>query len=528
MTIIRTTSMFAALLIAGMLACSSNSVVAPPTDNGSNTELPCACINPTECTAQLNGNPCLQATCENCVCGSRPLDIDCDDGNPSTVKDHCSTSGVCQGFPSLCGDHICNPATSENCDSCELDCACATGTHCKDTTCVANGICPNAVCEPDENCLICAADCGCGDGKACSDGTCLDCAAYCKATNKECGLSEGCNCGECPQGFQCDMVNHCYGAGVCGNTRCEADENCLNCAPDCPCRSGERCNASGVCEDCKPVCENAGAECGMVEGCTCGSCPTCYSCSLGQKCMADCDCLCYHKECGVIGTCACGTNKGGCPEGEDCNAYKCTDSCDSLCAGVVCGWNPSGPEFECICGFCEGCSACTSGGACVAGAAIDAYENNDTVDSATALGTVTDEDSASKGSLLGTIDRAEDWDFFKLSVTDENFANLDPLIRLTGLAQDKDLDLIACYVCHNGLPDSIIAGSLDPEGSVIEVDMGITNSLCLASINYWGQDEELDLNPKCNGTDDSGTIYMIVLPIVDDDCGSNYTLSWHM
>jgi len=183
-----------------------------------------------------------------------------------------------------------------------------------------------------------------------------------------------------------------------------------------------------------------------------------------------------------------------------------------------------------MCDFCSGCTACNdSGDSCVNGAAIDSYENNDTMDSSYVIGSVTDDDSASKGSLNGTIDVAQDWDWFQLRVTDTGGHILDPVIKLSGLAQDKDLDLVTCWVCKNGTTSSIIKGSLDADGNIIEVDMGIDNGLCLASINLWGGDENIPLKPECSGTSDySGTLYMLVLPVVDDDCGSGYRLDWHM
>ena len=514
---------------AGMLACSSGGAVSPPTNDVSSTDQTsnCECTQADQCTARLNGNPCLAATCDGCICGSQVRDVTCDDGKSDTVNDRCGTNGICSGTPSMCGDHVCNPNTSENCDTCGLDCACATGTHCKNAVCIKDGVCPNTVCEDDEDCSTCALDCACADGKACLDGTCLDCPTYCTTTEKARGLSENCNCGDCLPGFQCDQVNHCYEAFMCGNTKCEAGETCANCAPDCPCRNGQRCGLTGVCEDCQPLCDTAGKECGMVDGCACGSCPTCYTCNAVQKCMADCDCVCYHKECGEIGACNCGSKNGLCPEGQECNAYKCTDTCDTLCAGTTCGWSPG--TGECICGFCEGCEVCNDSATCVGGAAIDEYENNDSDASAYALGTVTDNDSSSKGFLNATIDVAEDWDWFQLVVTDTSGHILDPVIKLSGLAQDKDLDLVVCWVCKTGTTTSIIKGSLDPEGNIVEIEMGIDNSLCLASLNLWGEDETISLNPKCSdSSNDSGTLYMLVLPVIDDDCGSGYRLDWHM
>jgi len=158
---------------------------------------------------------------------------------------------------------------------------------------------------------------------------------------------------------------------VCGNSICEAGEDCSGCA-DCACSSGFTCT-SGVCvpDSCTPSCAG---DCGD-DGCS-GSCGTCVS---GESCVGgfctpspytgtwtpgSCSAVCD----GTIGAPSCSDSNcdpateppsggacGSCPVGETCvsNACVCipvtdcatlgcgnTDSCGTYCGDcpVTCGW----------------------------------------------------------------------------------------------------------------------------------------------------------------------------------------------
>jgi hypothetical protein len=129
----------------------------------------------------------------------------------------CVNPGTAQGDPSgnnpwecdfggtveSCGDGTC--AGTEDCGTCEADCACPAGQACKDGVCEdCTADCTDKVCGDDG----CGGSCGaCEAGEACTEGKCVctpDCA------NKECG-DDGCGaaCGTCDEGFTCDAAFKC-------------------------------------------------------------------------------------------------------------------------------------------------------------------------------------------------------------------------------------------------------------------------------------------------------------------------------
>jgi hypothetical protein len=105
----------------------------------------------------------------------------------------------------VCGDNICD--TTENQQTCCLDCGCPAGKECYNNVCVALSRCGNGICEVEENCYDCPKDCKCKTNE------------YCSKETKECML---------PQ---------------CGNGKCEPFEGPDNCCIDCKCTiPGEFCN----------------------------------------------------------------------------------------------------------------------------------------------------------------------------------------------------------------------------------------------------------------------------------------------
>lgn len=93
--------------------------------------------------------------------------------------------------PAVCGDNICEG--SENCDSCEADCACGSGERCRDGKCIssADECFSNNECDDDKDetvdvcrgsprkCYneifnICDKDEDCDDGNECTKDVCVE------------------------------------------------------------------------------------------------------------------------------------------------------------------------------------------------------------------------------------------------------------------------------------------------------------------------------------------------------------------
>jgi len=483
----------------------------------------CQCKVAADCDGKVQLGVCTQADCAACECVAkpRPLGTVCNDGDAQTVDDACNSEGECVGVPTSCGNQQCED--NEDCGNCLADCPCGLDEYCKGGECIKR-VCGNGECEPGESCETCDKDCGCKEGEACHEEECTACADYCTSTGKECGEAEGCDCGECAPGFDCDGFNHCYNATICNNGKCEEGENCGNCITDCPCESGQKCD-DGECKECAPICEDAEKECGFYNGCDCGSCAVCYKCDANQ-CNPKCDCVCWQKECGEIGPCKCGPLDGACPGTQDCVGFKCLEGCDTLCAGVECGWSQ-----ECICDWCEGCEACQDN-TCGPGAGIDEYDvppYNDFPSTATDMGATTDDNAESAMEFTASIDVDFDEDWYKVEVSDVAGHVFVPHVELLDLQEDKDLDLEVCFVCKYG---EVAGVAPKPADMVFETESALVGARCFVSmLNLWGQSELVELDQiTCDGDpqDDSGIVYVHVYPAFDDDCGASYTVKWNM
>ena len=502
----------------------------------------CACNAATDCTGKVQPGVCQVAACEACAClvKSAAADTACDDGNATTNDDKCDGKGKCAGRPVSCGDGKCDPA-SENCGNCGLDCGCTLDKQiCYENQCIAAPVDGNGKCEPTENCEANVKDCACKAGAACLEKNCVDCAAFCTGTDRECGQFSGCKCGtldgKCPGGKTCDMVGHCYGSAICNDGYCDVEggENCGNCQSDCPCMGGSSCK-NNQCEDCGPICDAAGKECGFYQGCDCGACTVCHACTA-NVCKPKCDCLCWPdlgdnaKECGEIEGCQCGPLQGACAPGQDCFAFKCLEGCDTLCQNTdgtnkQCGW-----AQDCLCDVCTGCNAC-HGNTCSAGATTDTYEPNDGPAEAVDLGEMVAATTTPAKSVDATIDVATDEDWYMM-VIDATGGTPKPTITLTGLAEDKDVDLDVCYRCTTG---ELVGVAFAPADAVFESESPIPGARCFTSFNLWGESETVTLTiTACdNGNKgQSGTLYLHAYPAPaweeyfpdQTNCGTGYTL----
>ena len=149
-------------------------------------------------------------------------------------------------------------------------------------------------------------------------------------------------CVDICDGRQCGMVDGC----VCGS-----------------CRQGEVCGTNSTCvpADAEPACleqcATHGWECGdAYPECKCGSCPVNWSCTKHGQCEntggTPCAPACEGSDCGSDG---CGGSCGTCPGAQ----YECLDglcSCLPACELKKCGDNGCGGN----CGSCGGGESCVN------------------------------------------------------------------------------------------------------------------------------------------------------------------------
>jgi hypothetical protein len=172
----------------------------------------------------------------------------CDDGNPCTVNDTC-TSGSCAGTPK-CGAGpcrlagTCDPTTGE----CVPGAALADGTPCDDQDpCTLGDSCVSGECT----------------------GTPKDCAGKCR-TASACDHATG-NClGISPDGTSCDDGNGCTQGDSCQAGACIAGAAVNTCpAPD-ACHDGSSCEpATGQCTPFPAKADGAKCEAGTCRGGVC-------------------------------------------------------------------------------------------------------------------------------------------------------------------------------------------------------------------------------------------------------------------
>jgi hypothetical protein len=180
--------------------------------------------------------------------------------------------------------------------------------------------------------LAVAVQAGCAWPESWLDENLNECATSCHL--RECGTSDGCECGECSEDEKCQN-GLCLGAKeACMNFECGSVNGyiCGICAVD------EGC-AEGQCAHCDYLC--SGIECGDHEGCHCGE-----ECPDGEECNASNRCECV-PECGdgVCGDDGCGGSCGMCKYG-DCIEHACV--CEPDCVDKECGPDGCG-------GSCKGC-----------------------------------------------------------------------------------------------------------------------------------------------------------------------------
>ncbi len=325
--------------------------------------------------------------------------VECMDGDPCTVADHCD-EGTCVGSPVVCDDD--NPCTADSCDitgGCLFDNIVAP---CDDgNPCTAGDLCGDGACAGTAIACDCSDDVDClqfDDGNLCTGTLVCDttqlpyqCIVDLE-TIVECPEPEGvdapclmaqCNgetgeCDEVPvhEGFACQTGDQCIvgevcAAGVCGGGIA------LNCADDNPC-TDDSCDPNSGCLN-LPNSE----ECFDGDYCTIGDYCADALCQPGEP--ADCDDqnLCTDDSCEAASGCHHLANAADCDDG---NACTIGDHCESgACAGdssVDCDDNNVCTDD--VCNVLLGCintlnnapcddnDLCTTGDACQLGECLGA------------------------------------------------------------------------------------------------------------------------------------------------------------
>jgi hypothetical protein len=281
--------------------------------------------------------------------------------------------------------------------------------------------CGDGACSGTESSANCPKDCGksleCGDGKCdATTETCGSCPADCGTCPAECSTSSkpgcgGCGCESCVcalDSFCCktawdgscvsECSSQCKGpacasTAVCGDDKCEGDEDSTSCPNDCKkfgfCGDGE-CEASSDPANSGETCKDCPQDCGLCSGVgpTCGDgkcdpneqCATCPQdcgqcdkvcadvcdpivCAMDSFCCTKFDSLC-DKECADTGkppkgSAICPVDKCGdgvCSGGEKCDVCtKDCGACPAVCGNGKCeaGETLSNCKADCTTG-CEG------------------------------------------------------------------------------------------------------------------------------------------------------------------------------
>ncbi len=265
-------------------------------------------------------NPECYAPCQNVQCGQ--------------VGD-CTCGGCSRGFE--CVENSCRemePGTGGACVT-----LMPNGRECESST----------ECSDDETCVKydqSSSECGeiCGPA-ACSPN---DFFSYCIPLGLEgggylpvCFESSPQACSE--NGTPCQTLDG--QPGFCLQLTQGGDLGCYrSCEPVETCPEGTGCIGYHS-TDCADTCRNV--ECGMVGSCNCGSCSGGLTC-VSNECTS-CTVDCTGKDCGSDG---CGGSCGTCDGNEECEDGICV--CDPQCSGKQCGPDGCGD----VCGLCDPGSTC--------------------------------------------------------------------------------------------------------------------------------------------------------------------------
>jgi hypothetical protein len=279
------------------------------------------------------------------------------------------------------------------------------------------------------------------------------------------------------------FVTSCTGAA--NGTPCEADRN--------GCTEGDRCQ-DGACVPGSPV------SCDDAMNCTTDRCVatgfTSYMCTNEASAMT----------CTIDGTCYANGMTNPASPCQRCNSSMSMSSW-TVNAGSACDDGDS----------CTTGDMCMADGTCSGTGSGDMYEGNNTRASARALTNFGDCADWPEDALRITpsLYPAGDEDWFSFRDSDDSCL-LYPRVDLTGIPSGQDYDLCLYYECA-GLDLTCASGSASSMG-------GLQGCCSTASGNA---NESVRLDPDCDTTDDSGTIYIRVYRFgsAAPVCGT-YTLTY--
>jgi hypothetical protein len=390
-----------------------------------------------DCDGETDEDLCDDAngcTFDQCIpgtgCVHPSLVMGCDDGDPCTHGDQC-TSGACTPGPAVdcdddneCTGDACAPGSG--CVFAPLETSCSDGDPCTTLSQCANGTCPpgqpvdcndHNPCTTDScggfaGCIHTTGPLPCDDGNACtgpdkcSDGACVGPAVSCGEIGAcalaLCDPAIGCSTKFlpgliCDDGDACSTEDHCDLDGVClglpgvacddGNP-CTLDEcspavGCTHTLAALPCEDDDLCTTDDVCA-------NGACVAGSTVDCTDGDPCTDDDCGPWLGCLhaAAMPCLddepCHATDCVAMIGCVTTMSDGPCDDDDVCTGDDtCLDgtclgapvSCDDgsactldLCTGAGCS-SIALPGIACSDGDpCTQGDTCHSTGQCAPGA----------------------------------------------------------------------------------------------------------------------------------------------------------------
>lgn len=294
----------------------------------------------------------------------------------------------CQSDADCASGSVCNEVSSLCVPPCSTSSDCLAGQTCE----VGKGKCIPQSCQPqtskrcEGNILYAYDSCNkrgemlqdCG-AAGCADGACQGDTKTCP--NGVCDIFE--DCLSCAQDCQCQTGETCEGgvckaAGTCGNGTCETGvEDCGSCPKDCACQTKQLCE-KGVCTA-SPTCGDGVCDPAQRENCL--SCQADCQCPQGQYCDApqqSCRKSCGNGLCDAQQGETCATCPHDCPCGSNqrCSQGVCSQTCgNGLCEtsyGETCGSCPR----DCPCGANQSCQNGGCGTSCGNGSCDTAQGEN--------------------------------------------------------------------------------------------------------------------------------------------------------
>ena len=193
---------------------------------------------------------CMQSFCDPVsVCGESPEPDGtlCDDGDPTTLSDACST-GVCLGLPAEClADADCDDGDACNGVETCTGFSCASGVA---PICAAPTQCTDSLCDPGLGCqeIPVADGTGCDDADAatvndaCAAGACLGAVPEC-LDDLDCDDQNSCTVQTCGADFACTYSPLLDGIACYDSDPDTIGDFCLAGACEASCRVGVDCEA---------------------------------------------------------------------------------------------------------------------------------------------------------------------------------------------------------------------------------------------------------------------------------------------